>query len=113
DFSQAVNFYRKVPVDHERTSEAIRGLSEIAFVQGHSEQVEFWLQRGRKDYPSKFLDSWVDYALARVALQTGDSKKAWKIRHEAENRYPPSDPWLTLLQASLESFEWKGTSRKR
>ncbi|MCB0332247.1 MAG: tetratricopeptide repeat protein [Bdellovibrionales bacterium] len=103
---EAKSHFEQIPLGHERTPEAIRHLAEIALDQQQYAQASFWLTKGKEEYPDEFLDSWVDYALVRVAHSQGDTEKMEQIREEAEKRYPPSDSWFTLLNASAEGSFW-------
>ncbi len=98
--------FEQIPLNHERTPEAIRYLASIALDSGAYANAGFWLAKGRDEYPDSFLDSWVDYALLQVAVNTQDKKAVREIRVAATKKYPPSDPWFTLLDASAEAFEW-------
>lgn len=97
---------KAIPTDHEYAPEAVRLLANISLQTEQSERARFWLTKGRSDYSEAFLDSWADYGQMRTALKTGDLTRARKIFDEAQKRLPPSDPWLTIMQASLEQSEW-------
>lgn len=96
-----VNF-QSIPVGHERIATAIRRLGEIALQLHDSEKVEFWLTKGRTEFPDSFLDSWVDFALVRSALDRSEEDKARKIYENAATRFAPSDFWMTILGAEIE-----------
>lgn len=98
--------FESVPLQHELTPAAMRQLSMLALDNGHANAASFWLTKGRADYPDSFLDSWVDYALVRVAIDRNDRKTVRELRSAAAKKYPPSDQWLTLLQAAAEEYEW-------
>jgi tetratricopeptide (TPR) repeat protein len=99
--------FEKVPLRHDRTAAAVRSLGEIALETGDYAAAGFWLRRGREEYPDRFLDSWVDYALVRVAAHDGATDEVREIRTRAEAAYAPSDGWLTLLVAESEAYEWR------
>jgi hypothetical protein len=105
-YEQARENFENVPLNHELTPEAIRGLASIALDTGKFASAAFWLNKGRTDYPDNFLDSWVDYALMRIAVNQNSIQHVREIRQTAAKKYPPSDHWLVLLQAAAESFEW-------
>jgi tetratricopeptide (TPR) repeat protein len=96
----------KVPLHHDRTPEAMRFLAQISLESKKYTEAEFWLNKGRGEYPDSFLDSWVDYVLVRVAIGANDTAKVKSLVDEAEKKYPPSDDWLNLLQAASEAFYW-------
>ncbi|MCB0354355.1 MAG: hypothetical protein KDD64_12550 [Bdellovibrionales bacterium] len=98
--------FEMIPLGYERTPEAIRSLAQIAHEQHESKAVLFWLEKGRTDYPDAFLDSWVDYAMLGAAADLDDVERMREIRKEAREKYPPSDIWLTLLEAAAERSEW-------
>jgi len=104
---EAQEALENVPLGHPRTPAAIRELARIALQNNRFNHASFWLERGKEDYPDDFLDSWVDYALIRVAQETGELERARDLRKKAKEKYPPSDPWVTLLNASAEGFEWQ------
>jgi tetratricopeptide (TPR) repeat protein len=103
---EARQHLEQVPLQHERTPSAIRYLANISLETGKFQTAEFWLNRGRSDYPDRFLDSWVDYALVSAAIDEGDLAKVRMLRDSAAKKYPPSDPWMTLLNAAAEGFEY-------
>ena len=94
------------PLSHERASSAVRYLAGIALDQKNFKDAGFWLARGQEEYGERFLDSWVDYALTQVAINEKNSDKVRTIRTAAAAKYPPSDPWVTMLNAAAEAFEW-------
>ncbi len=108
---RAQGHFEKVPLQHERTAMAIRNLAELALEAKSYANAGVWLARGRADYPDRFLDSWTDYALVRVAIHGGDLEEVRELRAQAQTKYPPSDGWLTLLNAEAEAYEWKVLGR--
>lgn len=98
---------KRVPLDHERTPAALRYLAQISLRSGDSDQTAFWLETGREKYPESFLDSWVDYALLKIAAEQNNFEKVREIREQALKKYPPSDYWLSLLEAQAEVYEWQ------
>lgn len=110
-YDEARLAFEKVPLGHERTADAIKHLARIALDTGRTASAEFWLNKGRAEYPDSFLDSWVDYALVRVAIEQKDHSKVKLIRETAAGRYPPSDFWVSLMNAAAEAFEWAETNQ--
>ncbi len=108
-YQEAQDSFERVPVDHIRTPEALRFLAKISLQRGELEPAAFWLARGRDDHPDHFLDSWVDYVLLKAAISEGDLEKAKKLSETAFSNFPPSDSWLTLMQAAFEHFQWQKT----
>ena len=106
-YSEARANLEQIPVTSERAPQAMRALAELALESGEFDIARFWLQRGRSDFPDNFLDSWVDYALMAAAIHGNDSVEVRALREAANTRYPPSDQWLTLLNAAAEAFEWQ------
>jgi tetratricopeptide (TPR) repeat protein len=106
-YSDAKADYEAVPLRSDRGPIAIRRLASIALEQGHTSHAAFWLAKGREEFPDSFVDSWVDYAEVEAAIQKGDHDRIREVRAEALKKFPPSDPWLILLCASAEAFEWK------
>lgn len=99
--------FESVPLNHERTPDAIRALAKIAIDSGNMESAKFWLRRGRSDFPDNFLDSWVDYALVQVAIKERDTAAVKSIVEQAQGRYAPSDFWLNMLNAAAETHRWQ------
>jgi tetratricopeptide (TPR) repeat protein len=108
DYGSARDNFERVPVDHPRAPEAIRGLAEASLKVGDFAQASFWLTQGRDRFPQRFLDSWVDYALVRSAIGQREQEAVMSLRSEAEQRLPPSDGWLILMQGMAEAYEWGG-----
>ena len=99
--------FESIPMGNDRIPQAMRYLGEIALQTGKMSQVSFWLNRGRSEYPDSFLDSWVDYALAEAAIGSDDLEELRRIRIEANQKFAPSDYWITLMNAAAEAFEWR------
>jgi hypothetical protein len=112
-FSDAAHHLSKIPLNHHRAAEAIRELAEISLSSGDDEQTAFWLETGRSRFPDKFLDSWVDYARVSLAIKNKERAQIEEILRESQNKYAPSDPWRTLLEASVESFYWNERHEER
>lgn len=93
-----------IPANHERAGEGIRLMAELYLDQKRDSDAGEWLQKGREMFPEQFLDSWVDYGLLRAAVDLHDKELVAKIQKEAAQRHPPSDYWLTLLDAIAEGF---------
>jgi tetratricopeptide (TPR) repeat protein len=98
---------RAIPLDHEKTPFAVRMLASIAIETQLYERARFWIERGKKDFPEGFIDSWADYGLVRASLAEGDMLKAREIVEQAGKQFAPSDSWLILMQAALEESEWE------
>jgi tetratricopeptide (TPR) repeat protein len=103
-YAEAISNFEKVPLRNVRTAEAIRNLGELAMDSGRFDDAEFWLQKGRADYPDDFLDSWVDYALLKIAISKNDLEKVNNIYTDSSKRYAPSDHWYTLLAAATAAY---------
>ncbi|MBX7137096.1 MAG: hypothetical protein K1X83_03860 [Oligoflexia bacterium] len=99
--------FENVPLDNDRAPEAIRYLAQLALDQGEYQHAQFWLNRGRTDFPERFLDSWVDYALLQAALHQGDRTAAKNLMEAANTQYPPSDFWLSMLNATFQASSWR------
>lgn len=95
-----------IPTDHPSAPEAVRLLASISMQTGQNDRARFWFEKGRADYSTAFVDSWVDYGQLNLALQSGDLPRARKVFEQAQKRLPPSDVWLIVMQASLEQAEW-------
>lgn len=104
--SEARKYYKMIPTQHIRSARAIRQLANIALADKEYEQTKFWLTEGRKRFPNDFLDSWVDYALVLAAIDSQSLTQLNKILESARKKYPPSDHWLTLMEAAAEQYAW-------
>lgn len=104
--SDAIMNFAKVPLNSQRTPEAMRSLALLSLETNDFTQASFWLETGRVKFPERFLDSWVDYALVTIAIRANDIQKVDELRKAAVAKYPPSDPWLTLLEAKVEGLLW-------
>ncbi len=105
-FSDAERSFKAIPTDHPRAPLAVKALATISMQSEQRDRARFWIEKGRGNYPEAFLDSWADYGLTRVALDSGDLAQARDVVDKAAKRYPPSDGWLILMQAALEQAEW-------
>lgn len=109
---QAKENFELVPLRHARGSLAIRGLASIAFETEKFDEAVFWLLKGREEFPESFLDSWIDYALVKSYGELKNDKELKSTYEQALKKFPPSDPWLILLQAVAEEFLWRPELRK-
>jgi tetratricopeptide (TPR) repeat protein len=106
-YDEAQKRLEAIPVDHERTGAAIRLLADIALETHQAGKAKFWIEKGRSDHPDSFVDSWADYALLRVAVERGDLDEARRLAESAQKNFAASDPWIILMQATVEQAEWK------
>lgn len=106
-FADAERHLKAIPTDHERAAATVRLLATIALETHQEDRARFWIEKGQKDYPEAFLDSWGNYGLFQVALSKGEIPAARDVLSDSQQQYPPSDPWLILMQAALEQVEWK------
>lgn len=99
--------FESIPMGHDRTAGAIRYLARIALDTRQYKSVEFWLTKGRAEYPDQFLDSWVDYALVQVASHNGDYKAISSQLERIRKDFPASDSWVPLVEAEAELGSWR------
>lgn len=102
-----------IPFGHPKTADAIRYLAQIALEADKFSEAEFWLKKGRNEYPDAYLDSWIDYAFVHIAISEKNEKEVSRIQQDADAKYPPSDHWLTLLKAAAESWLWRRAENRR
>jgi hypothetical protein len=95
-----------IPAQHQYAPEAIRMLAGIALQSRQNDRARFWIEKGRSSYADSFLDSWADFGLVKVAVEANDLPQARTVVDKAQKRFPPSDPWLILMQSALEQAEW-------
>jgi hypothetical protein len=81
-------------------------LASIALQSKQNDRARFWIEKGRANYAESFLDSWADFGLVKVAVEADDLSHARSLVDKAQKRFPPSDPWLILMQSALEQAEW-------
>lgn len=112
EFDEAIKLFRKLPLEHKRSAEAIRSMAEIAIDNNNPQLAANFLQKGRELYPDEFIDSWVDYVLTNAAISGGETSVVRNRRSEALTKYPASDEWITLLDATAEVYEWTEEARK-
>ena len=105
-YQEAQKHLELIPTDHDRTAVAVRMLAAISLETKQQERAKFWIEKGRLDHPEAFVDCWGDYGLEQVALAKGDLEEARRLTDQASKRFPPSDSWLILMQATLEQAEW-------
>ncbi|MGI6524461.1 MAG: tetratricopeptide repeat protein [Bdellovibrionota bacterium] len=99
--------FENIPLQHPNAPFAMRRLAEISLQEKKFDQGAFWLARGQRDFPDHFIDSWVDYALLQIAIHQDNKDSVMAIQEKALKKYPPSDEWLSLLNAAVEEFLWK------
>jgi len=98
--------FEHIPLQNANAPLAIRKLAEIALQEKKFKQAGFWLAKGKEEFPEQFVDSWVEYVLLQVAIYNGDREAVLNIQKNAENKFPPSDEWISLLNAAVEEFMW-------
>jgi len=106
-YSDAEKHLKAIPTDHERAPATVRLLASISLETHQPDRARFWIEKGKSDYPEAFLDSWGDYGLLQIALEKGEISQARNTFESAQKQYAPSDPWLVLMQATLEQAQWK------
>jgi len=106
-YMEAYTNLQRLPLDHERIPQAIKQLAKISVKVGEPEHVIFWLKKGVEEHADQFLDSWVNYAMIRAAIDQGDLELVRKTREEATQKFPPSDAWVALMHAAAEAYEWE------
>ncbi len=104
---EAKGAFLTVPLRHARSPEAIRRLAQISLSGNSAEHAAFWVAKGRDLYPERFTDSWSIYVEVLAAVEKVDEPSVMTIAERARKRYPPSDPWITLLNAAVEEFAWQ------
>jgi tetratricopeptide (TPR) repeat protein len=105
--SEAEDHFKAVPYGHERTAETFRKLAELNLQQNKPDKVKFWIEKGQKDFPEQFIDSWTQYALIESSIQLNDIETMRSIRMQANQKYSASDFWLGLINAATEHKEWQ------
>ena len=103
----AKDHFEQIPLTHSQAPQAVRYLANIALNSKNYEHADFWLTRGREEYGERFLDSWVDYALVQISIHESNLSRVRELREAAIQKYPPSDPWINLMNAAAEKFEWE------
>jgi len=103
----AKTHFEAVSPKADRYGEALRYLAEIALETRNFDAARAALVKGQEEFSNFFLDAWVDYALLQVAIAKKDVAGVEQISLRANDRFPPSDPWLTLLNAAAEAFRWE------
>jgi tetratricopeptide (TPR) repeat protein len=104
--SDAERSLKMIPTQHQYAPDAVRMLASIALQSKQNDRARFWIEKGRANYAESFLDSWADFGLVKVAVEADDLSHARSLVDKAQKRFPPSDPWLILMQSALEQAEW-------
>lgn len=103
---EAREAFESIPTTSEHAAEAVRHLAELELREHNFKRAYQWLMKGQREHAEFFLDSWVHYALVRCAVAQQDISLVEDLRRVANERFPPSDGWVTLLNAEAESFIW-------
>lgn len=103
-WDEAKQYLRTIGEDDERAAEALRLLSQICLARNEYEDAERWITQGRQQFPEQFNDSWTFYARGVLAAQKNDETSLLQVVTEAQQKFAPSDPWLTILDAEQEAF---------
>jgi tetratricopeptide (TPR) repeat protein len=105
--AEAREHLEQVSLESIDGARALRALAEIEVTDKQFEKGAFWATKGRELFADDFLDAWVDYALVLGAISKGDDVEVKRLMEQANNRYPPSEQWLVVLNATAESFLWR------
>ncbi|RMD85949.1 MAG: hypothetical protein D6808_04295 [Candidatus Dadabacteria bacterium] len=111
-YEQASRNLKKIPLYSVKSPLAIRLLALIALEKEDFERLVFWLNKGKEQFPDEFLDSWVNYALMIGYIGLDQKAEVAKLRKATSEKYPSSDPWVILLNARAEEYEWENVERK-
>lgn len=109
----ALESLQKVSVTSERAPRTIQMLAQLSYDLGRHEDVAFWIAKGKSDYPDAFVNSWNDYALVTGALTLHKPVEAEEHSVRARATFPPSDPWITLLNGALEAYRWVASQKQQ
>lgn len=96
----------QVSLESVEGAQALRALAEIEVSDRQFEKGAFWAAKGRELFADDFLDAWVDYALILGAISKSDDNEVKQIMQQANSKYPPSEQWLVVLNATAESYLW-------
>lgn len=110
--NEAREAFEAIPTESEHAAEAVRHLAELALRERNFKRAYQWLVKGQREHAEFFLDSWVQYALVRCAVAQHQLSLVSDLQRVANERFPPSDGWITLLNAEAESFIWSETARR-
>lgn len=107
EFKQARVHLEQLSSDYEDNAGALRMLIYISLEQELYDEAGHWLDKGTQLRPESFLDSWSDYARLKIAMAQGDKKQVASIVEHSQGKYPPSDGWLAMIEASAELYHWQ------
>ena len=105
-WDEAKHNLESIPLNHQRSPDALKGLARVALERSDYENVLFWLDKGRELFPDLFADSFVDYTRAQAAIALDRPEQIRSIRESAAKLYAPSDAWMNLMDAAVEQYEW-------
>ena len=108
---EAREAFELIPAASDHAAEAVRRLAEIELKDRNFQRAYQWLTKGQREHAQFFLDSWVQYALVRCAVAQEDATLVADLKRVANDRFPPSDGWITLLNAEAEAFLWRREQR--
>ncbi len=112
ELEKAEEHLSKIPVKHKKSGLAVKALASIAMEKRDYRAANFWLKKGRSNYSDLFLDSWVDFALVKSFASLGQLSQAEQIVKKANEKYPPSDGWVILMQSTIEQARWESSESK-
>jgi tetratricopeptide (TPR) repeat protein len=96
-----------IPTKSDHAPETIRALAQLELDTGNFRRAYQWLVKGQREHAEFFLDGWVHYALMKCAIAESQTTVVEDLQRTAEERFPPSDPWITLLEAAAEAYYWE------
>ncbi len=104
--NEASKDLEKVSLENEDAVSAIKLLIKISLEEKNFKALKHWIKVANTEFSEQFIDSWLDYAKLQLAIHEKDKNLSKKILKEAQEKFPPSDPWINLAMASFETFLW-------
>jgi len=108
---EAREAFEAIPTESDHAAQSVRHLAEIALRERNFKRAYQWLVKGQREHAEFFLDSWVQYALVRCAVAQHQLSLVEDLQRVANERFPQSDGWITLLNAEAESFIWSESAK--
>jgi tetratricopeptide (TPR) repeat protein len=108
---EAREAFEAIPTESDHAAQSVRHLAEIALRERNFKRAYQWLVKGQREHAEFFLDSWVQYALVRCAVAQHQLSLVEDLQRVANERFPQSDGWITLLNAEAESLIWSQSAK--
>jgi len=102
DVSRHTAHLEEIPLDSNWAPDAIRLLALSSFRVGDRKKAGFWAQKGKAEFPDRFVDSWMEYLAFNDLYSGSELVGIDEYLTQISSRYPASDLWVGVIGGEIE-----------